>query len=94
LLAEDAAARGDARGAVRALYYAMVATLRARGLVPDLPSLTSGECRASVAAGAPALYPVVADASAVFERVTYGLIPAGRRDLERMRDADRSVEAA
>jgi hypothetical protein len=92
--AERALGRGDGNAAVRALYFAIVASLRARGIVPDRPSVTSGECRAAVAAGAPGIYPAVADASLLFERVTYGLEPADDHQVARMREVERSVGAA
>ena len=92
--AERALARGDGAAAVRALYAAIVASLRARGIVPDRPSLTSGECRAAVAAAAPNIYPAVADASWLFERVTYGLEPADDQHVARLREVERSVAAA
>jgi hypothetical protein len=92
--AERALERGDGAAAVRALYAAIVASLRARGIVPDRPSLTTAECRAAVAAAAPGIYPAVADASWVFERVRYGLEPVDDRHVARLREVDRSVGVA
>jgi hypothetical protein len=93
-LADAAIRRGDRRAAVRALYGGLLARLSARGIVPDLPSLTAGECRQAVAASRPALAPLVGRATAAFERVSYGAQPVSDSDLDELRRAGGAAEAA
>jgi hypothetical protein len=93
-LADEAIRRGDRRAAIRALYGGLLARLSARGIVPDLPSLTAGECRRAVAASRPALAPLVGRATAAFERVSYGAEPVSDSDLDELRRAGGAAEAA
>jgi hypothetical protein len=92
--ADEALARGDLQGAVRALYRALLAALARRGTVADEPSLTAGECRAAVGAARPALYPAVAAATTAFERVAYGRVAATDEDVEALRRAERAARSA
>jgi hypothetical protein len=92
-LAREAMARGDLAGAVRARYGALLAALAGRGIVPDAPSLTAGECRRAVAGGLPEAYPVVAKATTVFESVVYGRTEATADGIETLAAAERSVKA-
>jgi uncharacterized protein DUF4129 len=92
--ADEALARGDLQGAVRALYRALLAALARRGTVADEPSLTAGECRAAVGAARPALYPAVAAATTAFERVAYGRVAPTDEDVEALRRAERAARTA
>jgi len=89
--AEEALARGDLDEAVRARYHLLLIALSARGIVEDAPSLTAGECRLAVATAEPELAKAVTDATATFERVAYGAVPADRDDVETLTDAERRV---
>ena len=93
-LAREAIARGDLGEAVRARYGALLAVLAGRGIVPDTPSLTAGECRRAVAGGLPGAYPVVAKATTIFESVMYGRAEATAGDVATLAAAERSVKAA
>jgi hypothetical protein len=99
--AEEALARGEAREAVRALYRLVVEILTERELVPNLPSLTPAECRtavrrqaARVPGGNPGLMAAVDRATAAFEHVVYGRMPATPADVEALRAAERAARAA
>jgi len=93
-LAEEALARGEVEAAVRALYRGMLATLAARGIVGDDPTLTAGECRLAVGSRRPAILSAVAEATGAFERVAYGEEPGGMSDVEALRRAEGAVRAA
>lgn len=81
--AEDAFRRGDARGAILALYAYAIATLAAREMVRYDPSLTDREllARARAIPHADALRELVD----LHERVSYGLREAHPDDAERAR---------
>jgi len=68
--------------------------LAGRGIVPDTPSLTAGECRRAVAGGLPGAYPVVAKATTIFESVMYGRAEATASGVDTLAAAERSVKAA
>lgn len=93
-MAEEALARGDLDGAVRARYRALLAALAARGVVPAAQSLTAGECRRAVSKGLPDLFPAVAQATQVFESAIYGHAPIERTSVETLREATQKVKAA
>jgi hypothetical protein len=93
-VAREAMARGDLAEAVRARYAALLAALAGRGIVPDTPSLTAGECRRAVAGGLAGVYPVVAKATTIFESVMYGAAEATAGDVDTLAAAERSVKAA
>ncbi|MEA2502277.1 MAG: hypothetical protein QOD01_2388, partial [Actinomycetota bacterium] len=93
-LAREAMGRGDLAGAVRARYGALLAALAGRGIVPDTPSLTAGECRRAVAGGLPGVYLAVAKATTVFESVMYGRAEATAGGVDTLAAAERSVKAA
>jgi hypothetical protein len=93
-LAREAMARGDLVEAVRARYAALLAALAGRGIVPDTPSLTAGECRRAVAGGLPGVYPAVAKATSIFESVMYGRTEATAGGVDTLAAAERSVRAA
>jgi hypothetical protein len=93
-LAREAMARGDLVEAVRARYGALLAALAGRGIVPDTPSLTAGECRRAVAGGLPGAYPVVARATTIFESVMYGRAEATASGVDTLAAAERQVKAA
>jgi hypothetical protein len=90
-LAEEALAAGDLSTAVPALYHVLLRTLDARGVVRDAPALTAGECRRAVRRARPALAGTIDGATAAFERVAYGRLPAAQDDVEALRAADRAV---
>jgi Domain of unknown function (DUF4129) len=92
--AEEASRRGDLEQAVRSFYRALLSALAARGVVDEAPSLTAGECRRAVGLIQPSLYPMVARATATFERVAYGRAHADRDEVEAMRRAEREARAA
>ncbi len=89
--ADEAIAAGDWATAVRSLYHVLLATLAARGVVRDAPSLTAGECRRAVHRARPALAAPVDRATDTFERVAYGKLPADADDVEILRTAERAV---
>jgi hypothetical protein len=93
-LAEEALARGDLEAAVRARYHALLAILAARGAIPQVPSLTAGECRRAVARSLPAAYPAVARATAIFESTLYGRAPAHQAEVDALQEAEQMVRAA
>lgn len=93
-VARDALARGDEPEAVRAHYRALLAALARRGVVPDTPSLTAGECRLSVGRFLPGAYSDVARATGIFERVAYGRRALAAGDLDAMRRAEEAARAA
>ena len=74
--------------------FADTAALAGRGIVPDTPSLTAGECRQAVAGGLPGAYPVVAKATIIFESVMYGRAEATAGGVDTLAAAERSVKAA
>jgi len=92
-IAEEALARGDLAAALRARYRALLAALEARGVIPDAPSLTAGECRKAVAGGLPGAYPAVARATSIFEQAVYGRAPLTLGEVDALRDAEQSVRA-
>jgi hypothetical protein len=92
--ADGALARGDQAEAVRALYRALLAALAARGVTSDSPSLTAGECRAAVARSRPGLYPLVADATSGYERVTFGLSRPDPATVQSLRQAALQARSA
>jgi hypothetical protein len=93
-LAEQALARGDLEAAVRARYHALLAILAARGAIPQVPSLTAGECRRAVARNLPAAYPAVARATSIFESTVYGRAPAHKAEVDALQEAEQMVRAA
>lgn len=90
-LAEEALARGDYRAALRARYGALLAALAARGVIPEVPSLTAGECRQAVARRLPDAYPVVERATQAFEASFFGRAPVHREDVDAMGEAEALV---
>jgi hypothetical protein len=92
-LAEEALARGDLVGAVRARYRAIQAVLAARGVIPDSPSVTAGETRRAVAGDLPAAYPSVARAADIFEATLYGHVPVTPGEVQELATAEQSVGA-
>jgi hypothetical protein len=92
-LAEEARRRGDLEGAVHASFRALVKALSARGIVLDEPSVTAGECRAATAGRRPATATSVAEATASFERVVYGMVAPRDEDVEVLTRAVREVHA-
>ena len=92
-LADEALARGDLAGAVRARYSALLAALASRGLIPQTSSVTAGETRAAVAGAEPDLYPAVERATGIFESTVFGHSPVERADVEALRQARESVGA-
>lgn len=93
--ADRLAGAGDHRGAVRARFRALVATLARRDLVADTPGRTAGELRGDVAERAPSLAPAFDAAADHFEAVWFGGAPAGPDDSARARElAARARDAA
>lgn len=90
-LAEEALARGDYRAALRARYGALLAALAARGVIPEVPSLTAGECRQAVARRLPEAYPVVERATIAFEASFFGRAPVHREEVDAMGEAEAMV---
>lgn len=75
--ARRAEAAGDLRAAVGARYRALVLDLIQRGVLDDVPGMTTGEIRSTVARRAPAEHDRVGRASDAFERVWYAREDAG-----------------
>jgi hypothetical protein len=92
--AEEALETGDLVRAVRALYMALLDTLARRGLLAEAPALTAGECRAVVRRARPALYPEVARATELYERVVYGSAPPGQMEVEALLEANAKAGTA
>ena len=91
---EDALARGDLVGAIRAQFRLLVHELAVDGVVPESPSLTAGECRVAVRSRARAASPLVDEATDAFERVVYGDVEPRREYLDVLRRATEAVRAA
>lgn len=86
---------GDHRGAVRAQFRALVASLAARDLVADTPGRTAGELRDDLSERAPEVSPVFAPVADLFERTWFGSRSAGPAQSAAARDlAARALEAA
>lgn len=86
---------GDHRGAVRARFRALVASLAARDLVADTPGRTAGELRDDLSDRAPALSAVFAPMADLFERAWFGSDSAGPAESAAARDlAERVLDAA
>jgi hypothetical protein len=94
-LADAAAAetKGDWRGALRCRYRALLADLAARGVVEEIPGLTTGEYRAAVGAAVPSVESEFSFATAMFERAWYGDEPAGAEESARFREAAERIMA-
>lgn len=93
--AERCLRAGDHRGAVRARYRSLTATLARRGLVADTPGRTAGEQRDDVVQRAPELAPAFDAVADLFERVWFGGDPAGPDESASAQDlADRALAAA
>lgn len=93
-LAERALAGGNRAAAVRALYQVLIKALVAEGIIRDAPGLTSGECRSLVNEKRPALYPAVAKATAIFDRVAYGLHDPDAGEVSSVVEAEKLVRSA
>lgn len=86
---------GDHRGAVRARFRALVASLAARDLVADTPGRTAGELRDDLSDQAPALSAAFAPMADLFERAWFGSDSAGPAESIAARDlAERVLDAA
>ncbi|MFN2543248.1 MAG: DUF4129 domain-containing protein [Actinomycetota bacterium] len=92
-LSDEALARGDLTEAIRALYHVLLDALTARGVIPDAPSITAGDCRRAVSVRRPALATAVGDATGVFERVVYGGAAAHPEQIDVLRGAARAAGA-
>jgi hypothetical protein len=80
--ADDHAAAGRWRDAIRCRYAALVTTLVEAGTIADVPGRTVGELDREVAVAAPTLASGVRRAGATFEEVWYGHADAGPEGLE------------
>lgn len=85
---------GDLGRAVHARYRMLIRTLVKRGIVPDLPGLTAGECRRAVAGSRPDLSTAVRPATTAFERVVFGRQPATQGDVDALVAAVREAAKA
>jgi len=93
--AERCEREGDHRGAVRARFRALTATLATRDLVADTPGRTAGELRDDVAERAPTLSAAFEPVADLFERAWFGVVPAGPEQSRAARDlAARALAAA
>jgi hypothetical protein len=92
--AEEALARGDLVGAIRARFRVLIVALSDRGVVVDEPSLTAGECRQAVRSAMPGAYLAVSRATEVFELAAYSHASLTTRDVDALREAERVVRAA
>jgi hypothetical protein len=91
--AEEALAAGDLLRAIRALYRQLVASLMAKGWVPDRPGVTSGDCRRAVR-NLPDIRSEVYAATRAFEEVVYGKRAPLDQDIEVLRSAETLVGGA
>jgi hypothetical protein len=82
--AEERAARGDHRGAVRSLYLALLRHLQVRGLLPRTSSQTNWENLAHLSS-APRLLPLVEPFTRTFDEKWYGGRSADSEDVARCR---------
>jgi hypothetical protein len=93
--ADELAAAGDYRSAVRHLYLALVRSLQMNGVLPRTPSQTNREHLRHLA-GRPTLAAVVQPFTHTFDEKWYGGRPADTTDVERCRrwleEALREVE--
>lgn len=85
-VAAERSAAGDHRGALRALYRALIAELSERALVEEVPGRTTGEYRRDIREVVPAVGPVVDEVTVLFERGVYG--PRLPREGDVVRFAD------
>ncbi len=92
--AEEALRAGDLVQAVRALYMALLGTLSKRGIVAEAPALTAGECRTAVGRVRPGLYPLLARATQLYERVVYGNATPSEQDVETLLQAGAMARTA
>jgi hypothetical protein len=93
-IADEALARGDLVGAIRARFRMLIVALSDRGVVVDEPSLTAGECRLAVRSAMPGACLTVSRATEVFELAAYAHASLTTRDVDALREAERVVRAA
>ncbi|MGH2725615.1 MAG: DUF4129 domain-containing protein, partial [Actinomycetota bacterium] len=86
-IAEEALARGDIVGAIRARFRVLIGALSERGVVVDEPSLTAGECRRAVRSAMPGAYLAVSRATEVFELAAYAHAALKATDVDALREA-------
>ncbi len=89
-VSDEALARGDLDAALRASYRALLATLDARDLLRDRPSLTAAKARRRLTANGE-LRPKVEAATITFERVVYAGEDASRDSVEAVRQAEQAA---
>jgi Domain of unknown function (DUF4129) len=92
-LAEERAARGDWREAVRCLYWASIAVLEGRKLWAPNRSRTPREYIRLLEAGSPR-WVILRQQTRGFEHVWYGLNNADRQDYERALELHEGLRAA
>ena len=91
--AQEHAAAGRWREALRCRYRALVARLAAAGAVDEIPGRTAGEYRLEVRRTRPDAAPPFTEATDIFERAWYGHADVDTADDERFRAlADRVLE--
>lgn len=78
--ADDAARRGDFRGAIRSLYLDVLERLQRAGVVEADPARTNWELVRSAEQKGAGLHPAFMQLTAGFERAWYGPAPAGPDD--------------
>lgn len=93
-IAAEAEAQGNWRAALRGRWRALVADLDRQGLVEEIPGRTAGEYRRQLGASAPAAAADFAGATAIFEDVWYGDLPAGADEVRRLSSLSERVLAA
>lgn len=84
--AQEHAAAGRWRDAVRCRYRALVARLAATGAVDEVPGRTAGEYRLDVRRSRPDAAPSFTAATELFERAWYGRAEVDTADDERLRE--------
>ena len=89
--ADEHAAAGRWREAVRCRYRAVVARLAASHVVDEIPGRTAGEYRAEVAAARPDVAAAFGEATVVFERAWYGFRATGPEEHDRVVAAGTAV---
>jgi hypothetical protein len=91
--AEELAARGELKEAVRARFRAIIRELEQRGVLDPRAGRTAGEIAREGGAAVPAIAEDLRSVAATFDRVYYSRRPAERADYDTVRAADERIRA-
>ena len=92
--AQQHAAAGEWRDALRCHYRALLADLADHGLVEEVPGRTTGEYLDAIRSDVPAAGSAFGDATRQFEAAWYGHVEVGPSDIERFESSASSVGRA